>query len=65
MVAFLSLFTPDGRMPDESILRKDIFRVLSRYIRCGLETGRWTTLWQPCCPKKLENLTKTWYSILV
>ena len=31
-----TFFTPDGRMPDENALRKDIFRELSQYIRCGL-----------------------------
>ena len=28
-----TFFTPDGRMPDENALRKDIFRELSQYIR--------------------------------
>ena len=31
-----TFFTPDGRMTDENALRKDIFRELSQYIRCGL-----------------------------
>lgn len=31
-----TFFTPDGRMHDENALRKDIFRELSQYIRCGL-----------------------------
>ena len=31
-----TFFTPDGRLSDENALRKDIFRELSQYIRCGL-----------------------------
>ena len=31
-----TFFTPDGRMPDENALRKDIFRELSQYVRGGL-----------------------------
>ena len=31
-----TFFTPDGRLSDENALRKDIFQVISRYIRGGL-----------------------------